>query len=140
MGGFDYSTADIIDKKRRNDTGEIVSDSTGSYCQTLIPVSPNTTYTLSGYPVNNSSKRIYYIDAEENFIERTAAFGGSSYTFITPNNCYYIQIQNREVGENASWETLQLELGSTATAYEPYDPNKTVYGGWVDLITVRQTL
>ena len=30
---------------------------------------------------------------------------------------------------------IQLELGSTATEYEPYNPNHTVYGGWVDLIT-----
>lgn len=34
-----------------------------------------------------------------------------------------------------SISNLQLELGSTATAYEPYDSNKTVYGGWVDLIS-----
>ena len=30
---------------------------------------------------------------------------------------------------------IQLELGSSATAYEPYDPNHTIYGGWVDLIS-----
>ena len=132
---FDYSTANIINNKRRDDTGAVVPDASGSYCQTLIPVKPNTTYTVSGYAVNNDSKRIYYIDAEENFIARTAIFGTSSYTFTTPNNCYYIQIQNREVGNNASWETVQLELGSTATVYEPYNPNHTVYGGWVDLIS-----
>ena len=28
---------------------------------------------------------------------------------------------------------IQLELGSTATTYEPYDPNRTVYGGYVDV-------
>lgn len=30
---------------------------------------------------------------------------------------------------------IQIELGSTATTYEPYDPKHTVYGGWVDLIS-----
>jgi len=34
-----------------------------------------------------------------------------------------------------SFGNIQLELGSTATEYESYDPNHTVYGGWVDLIT-----
>ncbi len=28
---------------------------------------------------------------------------------------------------------IQLEYGSEATAYEPYNPNNTVYGGYVDL-------
>lgn len=32
-------------------------------------------------------------------------------------------------------QNIQLELGSTATTYEPYDPKHTVYGGWVDLIS-----
>ena len=30
---------------------------------------------------------------------------------------------------------IQIEYGDTATTYEPYNPNKTVYGGWVDLIS-----
>ena len=34
-----------------------------------------------------------------------------------------------------TFSDIQLELGSSATTYEPYNPNKTVYGGWVDLIT-----
>ena len=38
-----------------------------------------------------------------------------------------------------SISNLQLELGSTATTYEPYDPNKTVYGGWVDLVSGEVT-
>lgn len=34
-----------------------------------------------------------------------------------------------------TFSNIQLELGSSATTYEPYNPNKTVYGGWVDLIS-----
>lgn len=34
-----------------------------------------------------------------------------------------------------TFSNIQLELGSSATAYEPYDPKHTVYGGWVDLIS-----
>jgi hypothetical protein len=129
---FDYSNANIANIKRRDDNGNEIADASGSYCQLLIPVIPNTTYTLSGYTNNNVSKRIYFIQEDETFISRTAAFGNDSYTFTTPNNCYYIQIQNREI-ENAGWETVQLELGDTATTYEPYNPNNTVYGGYVDV-------
>ena len=129
---FDYSNADIANIKRRDDNGDEVTDASGSYCQLLIPVIPNTTYTLSGYTNNNVSKRIYFIQEDETFISRTAAFGNDSYTFTTPNNCYYIQIQNREIA-NAGWETVQLELGDTATAYEPYSADNTFYGGYVDI-------
>lgn len=36
---------------------------------------------------------------------------------------------------NFTFSNIQLEFGSTATTYEPYDPKHTVYGGWVDLIS-----
>ena len=129
---FDYNNANIINNKRLDDAGNEVSDASGSYCKTLISVIPNTTYTLSGYTENNVSKRIYYIDKNQNFISRTNAFGGISYTFTTPNNCYYCQIQNREVA-NAGWETIQLELGDIATTYELYNSNNTVYSGYIDI-------
>lgn len=32
-----------------------------------------------------------------------------------------------------SFGKIQLELGSEATAYEPYNPDNTIYGGYVDL-------
>lgn len=31
-------------------------------------------------------------------------------------------------------ENIQLEVGDTATTYEPYDSNNTVYGGYVDIV------
>ena len=129
---FDYANANIVNLKRRDDNGNVVSDSSGSYCNLATPVIPNTEYTISGYTKNNTSKRIYFLDKNQNFISRSDVFGGSSYTFTTLENCYYIQIQNREV-ENAGWDTVQIELGSTATTYEPYGANNTVYGGYVDV-------
>ena len=39
------------------------------------------------------------------------------------------------LNELATASNIQIEHGTTATTYEPYDPNHTVYGGWVDLIT-----
>lgn len=130
---FDYANSNIIDANRRDDNGNEVSDVTGSYTSALTPVSPSTIYTASGFGAS-SSKRIYYIDSNENFISRTDTIKQNVFTFTTPSNCHYVQFQSGRV-EASTWSEVQLELGSTATAYEPYNPNKTIYGGWVDLIT-----
>jgi len=49
-------------------------------------------------------------------------------TFTVADNVYYIVLQSYK---NTSQE--QIELGSTATTYEPYSSDNTVYGGYVDL-------
>lgn len=130
---FDYTNANIIDAKRRDDNGNEVADGSGSYSSALTQVSPSTTYTASGFGTN-LSKRVYYIDADENFLSRSDIISNNTFTFTTPSNCRYVQFQSGRV-DNSTWSEVQLELGSTATTYEPYNPNKTVYGGWVDLIT-----
>lgn len=38
-------------------------------------------------------------------------------------------------GATLTVSDLQIEKGSSATAYEPYNPDNTVYGGYVDLAT-----
>ena len=61
-----------------------------------------------------------------------------TFTLTQPATSVYIysgDSYQRSVGDTTTWSDVQLELGSTATAYEPYDPNNTVYGGWVDLIS-----
>ena len=62
--------------------------------------------------------------------EQVKGSGNYEMAFTIPENVYYIILQSYEANTNE-----QIELGSTATTYEPYDPNHTVYGGWVDLIT-----
>ena len=54
--------------------------------------------------------------------------------YIAPE-CDTIQFRNWAYAGSLTLSNIQLELGSTATAYEPYNPNHTVYGGWVDLIS-----
>lgn len=131
---FDYTSTTFIQGIRGND-GEFISDSVSHYTEQFIPVIPATEYTLSGNNLYSGGYvvRIYYSDANKNWISKTSGDRTNALTFTTPSNCYYIQIQTNSNGTNP--ETWQLELGSTATAYEPYNPNKTVYGGWVDLIT-----
>lgn len=131
---FDYISTTFIQGIRGND-GEFISDSVSHYTEQFIPVIPATEYTLSGNNLYSGGYvvRIYYSDADKNWISKTSGDRVNVLTFTTPSDCYYIQIQTNSNGTNP--ETWQLEFGSTATTYEPYDSNKTVYGGWVDLIS-----
>lgn len=142
---FDYAHANILDRHIKNNNGVSVSDGGNSYCQIYIPVMSNTTYTLSGLSNEKAlAKRIYYYDKDKQWISRTNGSTKTSFTITTPSNCRYIQIQS-ERQEYQDWSTVQVELGNTATEFEPYkygtvlmdwtDTIKNIYGGYVDLIT-----
>lgn len=91
------------------------------------------TYFLSG--TGDGSAGATYYDRNGELISYQN--GRLNKTITVPENTattligFYASTSNTEF----TFSDIQLELGSTATAYEPYDPNKTVYGGWVDLIT-----
>jgi len=83
----------------------------------LIPVKPNTTYTVSGLAtsMNNNIRQI-----TANMYWAGIDFNGVN-TFTTSANCYFINIYcllSHYVGVN-----MQLEEGATATSYTPYIPN-----------------
>ena len=88
-----------------------------------IPCLPNTQYTLSGTR-NLRGDQYYYKftfwDKNGDFISYvngTPVKALESYvrTATTPNNCYYIAFNSFDTDVN-----VMLELGSTATTYEPY--------------------
>jgi hypothetical protein len=100
--------------------GSAVSASSLS-CTGYIKVSPSTTYT-STIPrtANSSSAGLCYYGS--NTVESAISGvslndqAGLTYTFTTPSNCNYVRFSwYNQDGNNA-----QLELGSTATTYEPY--------------------
>ena len=88
-----------------------------SHYSSEIPIKSNQTYTISGSLYYNVAWRIYFRDTTHAWIERTTSLNVSSYTFSTPANCGYIQIQC----ENAVvLSDVQLEEGNQATSYAPY--------------------
>lgn len=96
------------------------------YLTGYIPVKPFTTYAQSGL----SSNTVCYYNADKVFIGYVKLIG-----FTTPANCYFVRLNSLIDG----YATPQLELGSTATEYEPYrgeeftlDFGQTVYGGQLD--------
>ena len=109
------------------------SSSSASHYSSEIPVIPCTQYTLGGtIKIPSSQYRIYYLTQSKGWISRTSALSATSYTFTTPENCGYVQLQ---VANEVDLTQAQLELGSTATDYVPYsahsyalDSTKTLRG------------
>ena len=91
-----------------------------------ISCQPNTTYTISfSKEITNMTAPIYY-DKTKTFLSRASA---STYftkkTITTPANCYYMIIQFNYDNITMTQEIIdsvncQVELGASATSYEPY--------------------
>lgn len=128
----------------RGDDGTSTASTSSHYCSE-IAVKPNTTYTLSGdLRTSSSTYRVYFLDMSKGWISRTGSQSGDSYTFTTASNCGYIQIQVTAVRDLTS---AQLEIGSTATAYQPYTDTTvtialgdTIYGGTLNVLTGELTV
>lgn len=100
-----------------------------------LKLMPNQTYFLSGETTNNGLAGTIYYDKDGALISTQG--NRLNKTITIPDNTVTTMIVFYSNATNTSYtfSNIQLELGSTATAYEPYDPNHTVYGGWVDLIS-----
>ena len=100
-----------------NSSGATYS-SNGRNTTPFIKVEPDQTYTMSGVAVY----RVAWYDEKKIFIAGQApSQQPTTYSFTLPNNAKYVRLS----GENATWSKLQLEVGSTATTYEPYTEQTT---------------
>lgn len=143
IGGTGKNILDVSNKKNGyylKDTGEETANANFGYTTSYTPVTPNATYTLSRNVGNHGAaySDIYCYDENKNFIRRLGAFYTNTlpHTFTVPEDTYYVNIQyfiNDKYLQNT-----QLELGSTATAYEPYS-NICPIEGW-DEITVWKNI
>ena len=110
---------------------------------------PGDKYTI----LNNSPNGIYinltYINTSDNIA--SLVYNDTQTTFTVPED--YIRLNKLQVGISTSVSTIdttfniQLEVGSTATAHEPYQGNtysadfgQTVYGGTLDWNTGMLTV
>lgn len=108
---FDKNNVSIISRAYINSsTGEIVSGGTSSVINNISVIS-DTTYTLTAVGKN----KIAFYDSNNNYLSNITS---NLTTFTTPANCKYIKIQLAT--ETLDINTIQLEIGSTATTYEPY--------------------
>ncbi len=116
-----------------------------------IKVTPNTTYYIKVYSSNDKTALFRLLDADKKVISTITALKDTSWT--APNNCHYICVT---IYENVQIDVIQtgavqvqLELGSTATSYEPssqkeiyvdnehftfdnYSASEQIIGKWID--------
>ena len=83
-----------------------------------------TTYTANWQYYSSANYGMAYYDSEKVFIsgEKQATAGGHStepWTFSTPSGANYMRLTY--VPANVDVNTLQIELGSTATSFAPYE-------------------
>lgn len=99
------------------------------HTETYIPVRPNTAYVFSGDIVTSDrSNSVAFYDRDKAFIERYASgVAGQNSQFTTPAGCYYIRF-NAATSYDA--DTIQLEVGDIATAYEAYTAQTASMATW----------
>lgn len=90
-----------------------VSASTQSRTIDYISIEPNTLYKISQYGVSKTVNFVWY-DLNRNFINTTTASNATS-----PTNAYFVRFYYGTGYQDTT--NFQLELGSTATPYEPYN-------------------
>lgn len=116
---YDAANVEIADQKVRNSSGVETNDSMEAYTKTPIPVIPGSTVTISGIPNSTNTKRVYYLNGAKGWLYRDDhSSSKQQFTITIPNNCSYIQLQLRRT--EAVWSGIQIEYGSTATAFEAY--------------------
>lgn len=94
-----------------------VIDYNGWSTTNFILVSPSTSYTWSS---SGNSKFIHYYKSDGTYISSESGSANNTKTITTPENTRLIRLQINAVGGALTNLSQQLELGSTATSYEPY--------------------
>ena len=94
-------------------SGGNLSENNNFYISNFIEIQPNTQYYIRGTNVGGAL-HIYY-DSEAKFLGSTKDGATTS-----PENAAYIRLS---IGSSSALDTAQMELGSSATAYEPYTDN-----------------
>lgn len=125
----------------------------------LIPTFSGLTYSISlGMTSDNFAEYVYFCSADGTnsarlFAFSTNVFNANTYTFTAESGKFYY-IRSGSMATETAFNTqialighCQLELGSTATAYEPYqgqtyiiDLDGTRYGGTLDVTAGKLTL
>lgn len=102
-----------------DDSGNPTGATTSHYTKNFTAVEPETAYYLSGtIYIGQSGHRIYYYDANKNWISRSPLIVYYDGNFTTPANCKYVRFQMTvDLEPTSDW---MLNPGSTPLLYEPY--------------------
>lgn len=106
-----------------DNNGQPTSSTASHYTNEYYDVKPNTNFTISGTLRQSSNQyAIYFYDINKQWISRTDNTSLNPYTFLTPNNCYYIRIQVPKVITLKTHDVM-LNEGAENLPYVPYGTN-----------------
>ena len=114
----------------------------GAYSSLLIPCKEGDVFTLSTStqfaPAPGNIGCVCFYNRENEYVDRIAVTYGNSFYRSAPPGASYV----RASCYHPDKDEIQFELGSTPTAYEPYQGEtstlalpETIYGGTVDAVT-----
>lgn len=115
----------------------ISSDGTEAYstnytASDFIPVTAESAMIVSGLTASSATIRTAFYDSNKDFLSAVTQ-NQPTYTFTTPSGAAYLRLSVPQV----NMATAQLEYGSTATAYAPYENICPISGR--DSVTVERT-
>lgn len=105
-------------------SGEIISNNART---TLFQneIKPSTTYN-SSVSTNYLIGNLFFYDSNKNYLSQQTSSWGTTKTFTTPNNAYYISFATKRSDDGTMTQSdlnalhIQLEKGSSSSSYEPY--------------------
>ena len=103
-------------------TGVPAASAKDSSLKNLIYVSPNTAYTFT--TPWSTGIRVFFYDINGNHISNDAMLSYTK-TYITPQNCCFINICKAVTVDVFKQSQVQMELGTQSTEYEPYKESQT---------------
>lgn len=126
----------------------VLTDNTARFANINIKVNPNTTYTVKSFESTLNVRTVWGHDANGNILSALVSDTNIAETsFTTGSNVYGVTVVFCSLnltdiipittGVNAK---LQLELGNTATAYEPYKKNNALLQNFAATQTDGYTL
>lgn len=123
-----FVKSSVIDGEKYLQDGSISSDS--SYCRSPLYMNVNgvTKLTISGSDSSSNGKVIIY-DENKNVIDYWST---RNITITLPNNSYYIRISVEKAYKN----TLQVEVGDTATSYSDESSTYPIHLGEYELCKI----
>lgn len=132
--GNSYSPDKITDCSITNNTLTFTTNNTSYGVLFAIP-SLYGTYRLS-YTGENVSPTIIRYDNEGNLTYSGSSLDSQGIIAIGPDvSITGILFRSVTANTPTTVSNIQIEEGTAVTEYEEFNPNHTVYGGWVDLIT-----
>ena len=93
-----------------------------------VEVQPNTNYYLSGNNYNNEIAGIVLLDKDKNYISLVSSYK-NVHLITTTATTKYIGLSIANYSDNSDMNTIQLEKGSQATSYLPYNTIEEVVRG-----------